>query len=442
MPRCRTDTTARTGTLAHHQIAHHQTETPVTSPRVGYVLKCYPRFSETFIVREIIAREAAGDDIVVASLRAPRDPRFHSMLARVQAPVTWIPQDSRGLGRLWAGLKRLVELGAPPSTEAMGALIDEEADVAAQAVSVAVWAIENEVAHLHAHFATVAGRTARLAAALTGLPWTVTAHAKDIFHEEYDPRRRAQVITGADTVVAVSDSTADHLRATFPQATVHRIYNGVEVDELAARPRAAAEETPQIAAVGRLVAKKGWPVLLDAVALLRDEGLAVRTTLVGSGPLEEELGAQRDALGLGDLVHLPGPLPQHDVLDLVGSATLFAAPCVISPDGDRDGLPTVLLESMALGTPVVSTPVSGVCEAVYHERTGLMAQPGDARSLADALRRMIAEPALRDRLARGARELVSARFDVDLQARNLRELTRELAAARAAAAVRDEEPAA
>ena len=253
-----------------------------TQPRIGYVLKCYPRFSETFIVREIIAREAAGEQIVVASLRAPRDPRFHSTLARVQAPVTWIVHDSRGLGRMWAGLKALTELGVAPSGEAMRMLIDEDADVAAQAVLVAVWAVENEVTHLHAHFATVAGRTARLAAALLDLPWTVTAHAKDIFHVEYDPHRREQVITGADTVVAVSDSTADHLRATFPTARVRRIYNGVEVDELANREvcaPVALDDTPHVAAVGRLVAKKGWPVLLDALALLRDEGVAVRTTL-------------------------------------------------------------------------------------------------------------------------------------------------------------------
>ena len=398
--------------------------------RIGYVLKCYPRFSETFIVREIIAREAAGDDIVVASLRAPRDPRFHSTLAKVQAPVTWITHDSRGLGRMWEGLKRLTELGAAPSGEAMRTLVDEDADVAVQAVLVAVWALENEVTHLHAHFATVAGRTARLAAALTGLPWTVTAHAKDIFHVEYDPHRREQVICEADTVVAVSDSTAEYLRETFPQATVRRIYNGVEVGELAGREPAPSDGAPHIAAVGRFVAKKGWPVLLDALALLRDEGLPVRTTLVGSGPLEDELLAQREALGLSDLVHFSGPLPQHDVLDLVAAATVFAAPCIISPDGDRDGLPTVLLESMALGTAVVSTPVSGVSEAVHHESTGLMAEPDDARSLADALRRAIDDPSLRARLVQGARDLVRQRFDVDVQAANLRELTDELAGAR------------
>lgn len=404
------------------------------SARIGYVLKCYPRFSETFIVREIIAREAAGDEIMVASLRAPRDPRFHSMLAQVQAPVTWIPHDSRGLGRMWSALKRLTELGVAPSGAAMRTLIDEDADVAAQAVLVAVWAVENRITHLHAHFATVAGRTARLAAALTGLPWTVTAHAKDIFHVEYDPHRREQVINGADTVVAVSDSTADHLRRTFPASRVRRVYNGVEVGELASREVTADASTvdaPHIAAVGRLVAKKGWPVLLDAIALLRDEGMPVRTTLVGSGPLEAELREQCDALGLGDLVHLSGPLPQHDVLDLVASSTVFAAPCIISPDGDRDGLPTVLLESMAVGTAVVSTPVSGVSEAVFDGRTGLMAEPGDPRTLADALRRMIDDDELRARLVEDARAHVTRRFDVDVQARNLQELTSELAAGRA-----------
>ena len=164
----------------------------------------------------------------------------------------------------------------------------------------------------------------------------------------------------------------------------------------------------------------------------------MRTTLVGSGPLEAELREQRDALGLAGLVDLSGPLPQHDVLDLVASATVFAAPCIISPDGDRDGLPTVLLESMALGTAVVSTPVSGVSEAVFDDVTGLMAQPGDPRTLADALRRVIEDEALRTRLIDGALAHMRERFDVAVQAGNLRALTQELAAARAAAPLKTE----
>lgn len=403
--------------------------------KVGYVIKMYPRFSETFIVREIIGREARGEQVAIASLRSPRDPRFHGMISQVAAPITWIAQDKRG-GTLWPGLARLRELGVALTDELMAVILDEDVYVAAQGVQVAIWALENELTHLHAHFASAAGRTARIAAAITGLPWTVTAHAKDIFHEEYEERRREQVLSHADTIVAVADSTAAYLRETYPEARIRRIYNGVEAQALAqlgagvraGRARPGTDGVPLISAVGRLVPKKGWDILLDAVALLRDRGITVRVELVGSGPQEQELREQTARLGLDDAVTFTGALPQHDVLTLVAASTLFATPCVVTAEGDRDGLPTVLLESMALGTPVVSTPVSGVAEAVQHEETGLLAEPGDPVSLANCIERLLDDPQLRERLVAGGRARISEEFDISIQATNLAALTEELAA--------------
>lgn len=416
-------------------------EVSAVPARVGYVIKMYPRFSETFIVREVLAREAAGEELFIASLRPPRDPRFHEMVGKVSAPITWIAHERRGSG-LWPGLARLRGLGVRLDDELMATLLDEEAEVAAQALAVAAWAIEARLTHLHAHFLTAAGRTARLAAAITGLPWTVTAHAKDIFHVEYEERRRAQVVSDADAVVAVSDSTADHLRATYPQAVVRRIYNGVEASGLEATGKAAraAEpvlaglpDGPVISAVGRLVEKKGWSHLVDAVAELRRRGVAAHLVLVGAGPLAEDLAAQVADLELDDAVTMCGPLPQEQVLRVVAQSTVFATPCVITAEGDRDGLPTVLLESMALGTPVVSTPVSGVGEAVLHGETGLLAEPEDAISLADRLQTAIEDADLREALTTAARARIRDLFDSPAQARNLRALSAEVAAVRQAA---------
>lgn len=402
---------------------------PEPTRRIGYVVKCYPRFSETFIVREILAREAAGDDIAIAALRTTTDTRFHALLARVQAPVTWMPREVKGHTRLWEALGRLRRLRTdaglgPIPGPALDAMFDEESDVAAQAVHVACWALENDRDHLHAHFASICGRTTRVAAALAGLTWTLTAHAKDIFHGDNDPDRLRAVLTDADAVVGVSDMTAEWIRTLAPESRVVRIYNGMDLEELTWS--SPAERPPRIVGVGRLVAKKGWPDFLAAIADLRAAGHPVTADIAGSGPLEAELRAHSTALGLDDVVTWHGPMPQHQVIDLIRSGTAFAAPCVVADDGDRDGLPTVLLESMALGTPVVGTPVAGIPEAVLHESTGLVVPEHDSDALGDALTRLLGDGELRLRLARAARTHIERHFDIHDQARHLRSLTEEV----------------
>lgn len=395
---------------------------------IGYVVKSYPRFSETFIVREILARELAGDTISVASLRPPRDTRFHAMLGRVQAPVAWIPDTGRTLDRTWQALRDLRGAGVRPSPAAMDALLDEEPDVAAQGALLARWAVEQGVCHLHSHFASVSGRTARLAHHLTGLPWTLTAHAKDIFHHDNDPRRLLPVLQDADAVVAVSDMTTDWIRSLTPRARVRRIYNGLDLAEIAwTSPR---HRPRTVVSVGRLVAKKGFDDLVSAVAVLRDQGVDVDLDLAGDGPLREALLAQVESLDLGDRVRLLGPMPQHEVMSLIGSAGCFAAPCVVAEDGDRDGLPTVVLESMALGTPVVATPVAGIPEAIDDETSGLIVGEHDVPALAAAIRRLLDEPDTRVRFAAAGRARVEERFDVNVQASQLRDLTRSVAQGR------------
>lgn len=398
--------------------------------RIGYVVKCYPRFSETFIVREVLAREAAGNDITIASLRTTTDQRFHALLARVQAPVTWMPVETRGATRMWDALTRLRKLRAeagrgPIDSAALEALFTEESAVAAQAVHLAAWALENDREHLHAHFASISGRTTRVAAALAGLPWTLTAHAKDIFHQDNDPARLRAVLTDADAVVAVSDMTADWIRTLAPAARVERIYNGMDLDELAFT--APTERPLRVVGVGRLVAKKGWPDFLTAIAQLRAAGLPVTADIAGTGPLADDLHRLTAELEIADAVTWHGPMPQHQVIELIRSAAAFAAPCVVAEDGDRDGLPTVLLESMALGTPVVGTPVAGIPEAVEHDATGLLIDEHDPAALTAALRRLLTDADLRVRLATAGRAHIERRFDIHDQAGHLGALTADVA---------------
>ncbi|WP_369069176.1 glycosyltransferase [Kineococcus terrestris] len=406
-------------------------ETAPTAPRVGYVVKVYPRFSETFVVREVLAREAQGEDVVVASLRPTTDTRFHALLARVAAPVTWLPESGgRSSAALWTALRRAQDL--PHLTAALPHLLAEDVDVAAQAVHLAVWAREQRVTHLHAHFASLPGRTTRLAALLTGLPYTVTAHAKDLFVHGAGPDgpdgpvcpRVDAVLADAAAVVTVSDHNVAHLAARHPRARAVRVYNGLDLDELPwSEPRSAPAAERVVAAVGRLVPKKGFDVLLDAVALLRAAGDPVRLDLAGSGPEEAALRERARAAGLAGAVRFLGPQPQHAVVDLLRRSAVFAAPCVVAPDGDRDGLPTVLLEAMAVGTPVVSTPVTGIPEAVLDGVTGTLVPERDPAALAAALRRLLDDPALRRERSRAARRLVEERFDARDQAARLRALT-------------------
>lgn len=390
-------------------------------PRVGYVLKVYPRFSETFVVTEILARETRGTEIEIFSLRPPADSRFHDTLARVSAPVTYVPRIRRP-DDLWSVLATAgAELPLLP--RALPELLAADAEDAGQAVDLAVRVRRAGLTHLHAHFGSVATTVARLASLLTGVRYSFTAHAKDIFHESVDPADLRRKLAGAAHAVTVSDWNAAYLADRYgaDAARVHRVYNGLDLDAFPFDP-GAADRPPVVAAVGRLVEKKGFDVLLDACRLLADAGREFRCRIVGTGLLEPQLRERSVRLGLTEVVEFTGPLPQPQVRDVVRSAAVLAAPCVVGADGNQDGLPTVLLEAMALGTPCVSTDVAGIGEVVRDDATGLLVPQRDAGALATAVARLLDDRALRIRLATAARGLVEKEFDALRQARELDEL--------------------
>lgn len=412
-----------------------ETRSPASSTsRIGYVLKMYPRFSETFIVTEILELEALGRDLEIFSLRLPVDGRFHPDLARVHAPVTYLHPGILKPEHVWAALRRFLEEVGPLVPEQLSALAAAEPREAAQALDLARAARRDGLTHLHAHFGSVATTVARLAAALAGITYSFTAHAKDIFHEEVVDAELHDKLADAAATITVSDYNLDHLRERFGPAAARtrRLYNGIALDRFGYRDPAETEEgrrgdaPPLIAAVGRLVEKKGFDVLLDAARLLRERGLPFRLRIAGAGPLEQDLAAQIAASDLGACVELCGPLPQDGVRDLVSEAAVFAAPCRVGADGNRDGLPTVLLEAMALGTPCVATPVTGIPEVVEDGRTGLLVPEDDPVALADALSRLLAEPQLRGELARAARRLIEVSFDAARQAAAVSALFDEL----------------
>ncbi|GAB3757359.1 glycosyltransferase family 4 protein [Microlunatus parietis] len=388
--------------------------------RVGYVVKMYPRFSETFIVTELLELERLGLDLTVFSLRLPNDGRFHPALAEVRAPVHYLRHSGIRADDLWQTVAGGTAL--PGFTEALPDLLRLDAADAHQAVQLAVAVREQRITHLHAHFASISAAVARVAARLAGIGYSLTAHAKDIFHADVDHDRLRERLADATRVITVSDFNHDHLRRTFGAAAdrVERLYNGIDLRRFQfTDPADRVRDTPVIAAVGRLVEKKGFADLIDAAALLRDAGRRFRVDLAGTGPLAAELQARIDRHRLGGVVRLLGALPQSAVARLVGAADVFAAPCVVGSDGNRDGLPTVVLEAMALGTPVVATDVTGLPEIVEDGRTGLMIEQHDPAGLAAALARLLDAPELRSGLAKAARDLIEIEFDAARQAAKL-----------------------
>ena len=378
----------------------------------GYVLKMYPRFSETFIVSEILAREARGERIVIFSMRPTTDARFHPELARVQAPVIPVPRPSSA-SALWRML-------TPEAGPHLDELLRHGADDAAQAVQVATLAREYGVTHLHAHFASMATTVARLAGLVAGLPYSFTAHAKDIFHESVDEEDLRTKFAAAHHAVTISRYNLEQLRARFPESAdrIVLVHNGLELERFPFEPERAAELT--LLGVGRLVEKKGFHLLIEAVRRLRDRGVPVTAEIVGDGPLRAELQDQIDAADLGEAVHLLGPRTQAEVRELLGSRNLFVAPFVIGADGNADGLPTVLLEAMARGIPCVAGDVTAVGEVILPGETGWLVPSGDIDALTAAVEQALATDCTP--LVRRARALVAETFDSRRQAAHLHQL--------------------
>ncbi|HEY9734705.1 MAG TPA: glycosyltransferase family 4 protein, partial [Trichocoleus sp.] len=298
----------------------------------------------------------------------------------------------------------------------------EQSNVVYQAAWLAQEVRQRGLTHLHAHFGSVATSVARFAAHFAGVSYSFTAHAKDIFHESMEPADLRRKLQDAAAVVTVSDYNAAYLRQQFGAAasSVQRIYNGLDLSEL--RYQSPAQRAPHILSVCRLVEKKGLFDLIDACALVRQWGCEFTCQLVGSGPLEGALRSHIQSLHLDDWVEIVGPRPQGEVFELMQTAAAFAAPYIVGQDGNRDGLPTALLEAMALGTPCVATDVTGIPEIIRDGETGLLVAQRDVEGLARALQRLLGEAELRDAIAIQARALVEAQFDITRNTAALRQL--------------------
>jgi len=404
----------------------------MSGPTVAYLLKMYPRFSETFVLAELLELERQGLRLHVISLKKPDDGVFHADVARLRARVTYLPESPLIHPRTWVTAHRGLAARDPRRyAAALAAALARRRRTALKhflrAGLIAPLLPQLGITHVHAHFASAPAAVALHLHRLTGVSYSVTAHAKDIYADDVDEAALAAKLRSARFAVTVSDYNRNHLaRLVDPQRLV-RIYNGVDLERFSpngARPAAP----PLVLGVGRLIEKKGFEYLVRACALLARGGRCVRCTIVGKGPLEARLRALVAELGVGDVVDLAGPLPQERLLALYRCASVVVAPCVVGTDGNRDGLPTVLIEAMALGVPVVATDVTGIPELVQDHRTGLIVPQRDPDAIARAIGRLLEDRSAAAALTRAARASVEAEFDLRRNATRLRSLLEEAAA--------------
>ncbi|MBA3377360.1 MAG: glycosyltransferase [Chloroflexia bacterium] len=400
------------------------TSTQPPTVKIAYILKMFPRFSETFILAEILELEREGVDVRIFSLKHPNDGYTHADVLKVKAPVTYVPvsklADARALigphwevfrwdpvrylrvafrvvkRRRWGAVKRFLQAGCiAPDLRREG------------------------ITHVHAHFASSATSVAHYLHHLCDITYSFTAHAKDIYIDSVADDVLVRKMEAAAFVVTVSAYNQHHLSGLAPTVPIERIYNGLDLTQFS--PNGThPDETPLILAVGRLVEKKGFDDLVRACALLRDRNISFRCEVIGTGSEEALLRSLIDQLHLRDVVHLTGPMPRENLVKLYPRASVVVAPCVIGTDGNRDGLPTVLIEAMALAVPVVSTPVTGIPELVRDGETGRLVAPDDPPALANAIESVLADPEGARRLARAGRALVEERFDLRRNAATLR----------------------
>jgi len=266
---------------------------------------------------------------------------------------------------------------------------------------------------------------------LTGIPYSFTAHAKDIYVKT-SPALLRDEAQAAQAVVTCTEYNRRYMSAQIGAAGVeklHCIYHGLDLSEFAfSRPRALDSKPPLILSVARLVEKKGLSDLIFAADTLRRRDRNFRVEIVGDGPLRQSLEAQVQRMGLDDRVSFLGALPHDELRRIYQRACVFALPCVVAADGDRDGIPNVLLEAMASGVPVVSTPVSGIPEVVNSEAEGLLVPPGSPARLADAVDRLLNSPELREKLALAARAKIETSFSIERNSAQLLSLFRQVGA--------------
>jgi glycosyltransferase involved in cell wall biosynthesis len=384
---------------------------------LAYIVGTFPDLTVTFIEREVLEAKQSGSDIVLLSIRHPREfemrPEIRELAneTRYLLPASWF-------GVLWAHLYFAVARPWKLISTATYLLTRPHAGLRAwlktalhigEGVYAASLLRPDRIEHIHAHFADRAATVSLVAARLLGGTYSLTAHANDIYAS---PTILKEKIANAEFATTCTQYNKTHLEEQTGQP-VELIYHGLDISQIKPEgPGGQKASPPLILSVGRLKEKKGFPVLLRACQILKKNGAEFQCEIIGDGPERSSLERLWRDLGLEDTVTFAGAKPNTAVMDRYVDASIFVLPCVIASNDDRDGIPNVLLEAMANELPIISTPISGIPEILQDEVTGLMSASGDEESLADAMSRLLHDPSLRMALGRRGREVVEERFDI------------------------------
>ena len=397
--------------------------------RVAFVLKGYPRLSETFIAQEILALERRGLDILIVSLRLPTDRQTNPVHAEIRAPVLYLPEylhrDPLRVLRAWLRVRRW-----PTYFEVRkNWLRDLRRDFSASRVRrfgqalVLASELPCSVSRLHAHFLHTPSSVTRYAADLRGIEWTGSAHAKDIWTTP-DWELREKLASCAWLVTCTATNCA-HLARLAPGGRVELVYHGLDLERFPPAPHErpiragkSPEDAVTILSVGRLVEKKGTDILLEALARLPSR-LHWRLVHVGGGPLGRDLRRRSKDLGIDWRIQWRGPMTQKELLAEYRSADLFALASRIAQDGDRDGLPNVLMEAQSQGLACVASDVSAIHELVEADVTGLLVAPGAPEALAGVLEALIVDPLRRRALGEAGYRRMVALFGMNMNIERL-----------------------
>ena len=410
---------------------------PPGAPVLGMILKGYPRISETFISNEILLLEKLGFAIHLFSMRRPRENFSHESVKKIRATVDYLPETLiKPLPRLlyhnlFLAAKQPGVYAAALKAAYRRFLRTHKSATIKHLLQAGYLAHRflpaSGVTHLHAHFAHSPTSVAMFTSHLTGLPFSFTAHAKDIYTS--DPRQIREKIGLARFVVTCTEYNRKYLReiADGHATPIHRNYHGIDIKLFSDR-----NETPkmpvepyQILTIARLTAKKGLPTIYKALRILCDQGVALHHTHIGGGEDREKIIALINDLELGSVTRLLGTQPHRVVLEHYKNADLFVLGCEVAPNGDRDGIPNVLVESMAMGLPVVATNISGIPELVENEKTGLLVPAGQPDKLAETMLRSLTDMELRNRFIAAGKQRVVREFDNRQLIQELAEVYRE-----------------
>lgn len=379
-----------------------------TGPALAVIVKGYPRLSETFVAQELLGLQERGIDFEIWSLRHPTDAKTHPIHERIRAPRRYLPEYLRheplrvmrstfgllGRAAFWrAAAIWLRDLRRDPTINRVRRF-GQAAVLASE--------LPTQTRFLYVHFLHTPASVARYAAEIRGLKWGFAAHAKDIWTTpDWEKREK---IAACDFGVTCTAVGADHLQSLAPRKDrVSLVYHGLDLSRFPPppeqrSPKTGADAVVEILSVGRLVEKKGYSDLLTAAAALPAD-LNWRFVHIGGGPLKDALRDQAQELGLTDRIEWRGAQEQTAVIEALRQADLFVLPSLIAADGDRDGLPNVLMEAASQKLPIISTEVSAIPEFITDPSYGSLIPPGDPEALAAALAAAMRDPTARAAMA-------------------------------------------